>query len=81
MQRGRSLLPAGVVDVVGKFEIGDLVTCLDPKGREIARGLSAYASTEIDRIKGLSTRQIAQVLGYSNGDELIHRDDLVVLEE
>ncbi len=81
VQGGRSLLPAGVTKVLGKFAIGDSVACQDPRGREIARGLSAYASADVERIKGLSTRQIAQVLGYSNGDELIHRDDLVVLEE
>ena len=53
---------------------------MGPDGRELARGLTAYASDEIDRIKGLATRKIDAVLGYSNGDEVIHRDDLVVLD-
>jgi glutamate 5-kinase len=79
-QRGRSLLPAGIVDVRGEFGIGDPVRCVDGGGREVARGLAAYGAAEVARIKGLSTRRIAQVLGYSNGDEVIHRDDLVVLD-
>ena len=80
-ERGRSLLPAGVVTVEGGFGIGDLVSCRDPADREIARGLSAYASEEVDRIKGLGTREIGRVLGYSNGDEVIHRDDLVLVAD
>ncbi len=78
-RRGRSLLPAGVVEVRGKFGIGEPVSCLGPDGSVLARGLVAYASEDIDRIKGLSTREIAETLGYSNGDEIIHRDDLVLL--
>lgn len=76
---GRSLLPAGVAHVTGEFGIGDPVRCVDAGGREVARGLAAYGAGEVERIKGLPTRRIAQVLGYSNGDEVIHRDDLVVL--
>jgi glutamate 5-kinase len=79
-ERGRSLLPAGITHVDGDFGIGDPVTCVDLTGREIARGLSAYGAAEVVRIKGLPTGRIAQVLGYSNGDEVIHRDDLVVLD-
>ena len=80
-ERGKSLLPVGVVEVRGKFGIGDPVACVDGNGHEIARGLVSYASDAIDRIAGRSTQQIDQVLGYSNGDEVIHRDDLVLLEE
>ena len=78
-ERGRSLLPAGITGVEGEFGIGDAVRCVDPAGREVARGLVAYSAQEVARIRGLSTRQIAQVLGYSNGGEVIHRDDLVVV--
>jgi glutamate 5-kinase len=78
--RGRSLLPAGVVAVEGRFGIGDPIACVDPQGHEFARGLAAYGAAEIERIKGCSTREIGRVLGYSNGDEVIHRDDLVLLE-
>jgi glutamate 5-kinase len=80
VRRGRSLLPAGVVEVRGRFRIGDAVSCLGPDGDELARGLTAYSSDEIEKIKGLATSRIDAVLGYSNGDEVIHRDDLVVLD-
>ncbi|MCL4685057.1 glutamate 5-kinase [Myxococcota bacterium] len=81
LERGRSLLPAGIRAVVGRFGVGDPVRCTDPDGREIARGLVAYSAQDVTRICGLSTRQIESVLGYSNGGEVIHRDDLVVLDE
>jgi glutamate 5-kinase len=77
---GKSLLAAGIVEVRGKFGIGDPVACLDPSGRELARGLVAYGSEEIRRIARRPAREIAEVLGYSNGDEVIHRDDLVLVE-
>ena len=76
---GRSLLPAGVKHVSGTFGIGDPVACVDAGGREIARGLVAYSAAEIDQIRGAKAREISAVLGYSNGDEVIHRDDLVWL--
>jgi glutamate 5-kinase len=80
VERGRSLLPAGVVDVQGSFQIGDTVSCVDRSGRELARGLSAYPADAVKAIKGIATREIERVLGYSNGDEVIHRDDLVLLD-
>jgi glutamate 5-kinase len=80
VERGKSLLPAGIRAVRGKFGLGDPVACVDAAGREIARGLVAYGSEEIRRIARRPAREIAQVLGYSNGDEVIHRDDLVLLE-
>ena len=78
---GKSLLPAGIVEVRGKFRVGDPVACVDSNGRAVARGLAAYASDAVERIARRSTREIAQMLGYSNGDEVIHRDDLVLLED
>jgi glutamate 5-kinase len=78
-ERGRSLLPAGIVSVEGRFGIGDPVACVDDRGVEFARGLAAYAAEDVRRVKGLATSQIGRVLGYSNGDEVIHRDDLVLL--
>lgn len=83
VERGRSLLPAGIVDVRGDFRIGDPVACVSREGgveRELARGLVAYSAQEVARIRGLPTREIVPVLGYSNGDEVIHRDDLALLE-
>jgi glutamate 5-kinase len=79
--QGRSLLPAGVTEVRGDFGIGDVVRCVDARGNEVARGVAAYSAQEVARIKRLSTRQIASVLGYSNGNEVIHRDDLVLVGE
>ena len=79
LERGRSLLPAGIVSVRGRFGVGDPVSCVDLRGRELARGLVSYSAEEVDRIKGRPTREIASLLGFSNGDEVIHRDDLAVV--
>ena len=78
---GRSLLPAGILRVEGDFKIGDSVSCVNARDEEVARGLAAYPAEEIRRLTGRSTREIKRVLGYSNGDEIIHRDDLVLLAE
>ncbi|HKJ74396.1 MAG TPA: glutamate 5-kinase [Alphaproteobacteria bacterium] len=77
--RGKSLLPAGVTKVEGDFERGDAVRVLDASGREIARGLSAYSSEAARRIIGHKSRDIEAILGYRGREELIHRDDLVLL--
>lgn len=77
-QQGRSLLAVGVTDVKGKFSRGDLVSCLDSEGLEIARGLVNYSAAETARIKGKSTEAIAGILGYLEGKELIHRDNMVL---
>jgi len=77
-RRGRSLLAVGVTAVEGIFTRGDLVSCVDSNGIEVARGLVGYNSDEADRIKGHSAESIAGILGYREGDELIHRDNLVV---
>ncbi len=79
VQRGKSLLPSGVVKVRGAFDRGDSVSCMGPRGKEFARGLVNYSISELERIKGLKTEQIEKVLGYKYSDEVIHRDDLVVL--
>jgi len=78
--QGRSLLAAGITGVEGSFRVGDPVACLDPSGQTLARGLAAYGASEVARIKGLAATEIDRVLGYSNGAEVIHRDDLVVLD-
>jgi glutamate 5-kinase len=79
VQKGKSLLPSGVIKVRGAFDRGDLVTCLGPRGKEFARGLVNYSATELEKIKGLRSNQIETTLGYKYSDEVIHRDDLVVL--
>jgi glutamate 5-kinase len=76
---GRSLLPAGVKGVDGQFERGDAVSVLAADGRELARGLVAYSSDEARLIAGRQSAGIAEVLGYSGRDEIIHRDDLVLV--
>jgi glutamate 5-kinase len=74
----RSLLPAGVTGVEGSFEPGDLVRIVGPDGRVLANGLTRYASRDVDRIRGKSSGLIPELLGYSFGDEVIHRDYMVV---
>jgi glutamate 5-kinase len=76
---GRSLLPSGVARVEGGFGVGDCVRCVGPTGHEFARGLVNYTSSEVEKIKGVHTREIEQLLGYKGSDEIIHRDDLTLL--
>ena len=75
---GKSLLPVGVLSIKGRFHKGDLVTCVDEKGLEIARGLVNYNSEESTKILGKSSEMIADELGYCDAEELIHRDNLVL---
>ena len=78
-ESGRSLLPSGVRAIEGSFGVGDCVRCIGPDGREFARGLVNYTAAELDKIKGVHTREVERLLGYKASDEVIHRDDLVVL--
>jgi len=78
-QKGKSLLPSGVISVEGKFSVGDAVVLVDAQGQEFARGLSNYGSTEINKIKGLKSSAIIDKLGYKYSDEIIHRDDMAVI--
>lgn len=79
VKKGKSLLPSGLKEVRGVFGVGDCVRCLDLVGEEFARGLVNYSAQELIQIKGLHTSKIEKVLGYKAYDEVIHRDDLVVL--
>ncbi len=79
LESGRSLLPVGVRSVSGDFQRGDMVSCRDSGGREIARGLANYSVEEARRIMGLPSDQIEQQLGYRGDAELIHRDNLVLV--
>jgi glutamate 5-kinase len=76
---GKSLLPIGVVACSGTFERGEVVACCDPGGREIARGLVNYSAAETQRIMRKPSSEIAQLLGYIDEPELIHRNNLVLL--
>lgn len=80
VEQGRSLLPSGLREVRGAFGVGACVQCFDLGGREIARGLTSYGAAELEKIAGRHSRDIESLLGYSRGDEVIHRNDLVRLE-
>jgi glutamate 5-kinase len=76
---GKSLLPSGIMSVTGHFNVGDIINCLSPKGEKIARGLTNYSSGDIEKIKGIKTGKIDSILGFKYSDEVIHRDNLVLL--
>ena len=78
-ESGRSLLAVGVRDIRGNFTRGDMVSCRDSQGREVARGLVNYSAEETRRIMGSPSRDIESILGYQLDEELIHRDNLVLL--
>jgi glutamate 5-kinase len=74
-----SLLPGGILDVAGEFHRGDLIEIVDADDRPVARGLCQYGAAEVRRLIGRHSRDIATVLGYSYGAEIVHRDDLATL--
>ena len=78
-EQGKSLLPIGVQEVNGVFERGDVVACIDTQGRELARGLINYSSSETRLIARRASADIAQILGFMEEPELIHRDNLVLV--
>ena len=79
LANGKSLLPGGVVGVEGAFGRGDAVSVTGADGREAARGLCAYSADDARLIAGHKSREIERLLGYRGREEIIHRDDLVVL--
>ncbi len=81
LARHRSLLPSGVVAVRGSFHQGDAVDLSGPEGPVFARGLVTYSSSELDSIRGRRASEILGILGYHLGDEVVHKDDLVILPE
>jgi glutamate 5-kinase len=76
---GKSLLPAGVTRAVGRFDRGDTVSIVGPGGVEVARGICAYSDADAARIMGRKSAEIEQLLGFRGRDEIVHRDDLVLL--
>ncbi len=78
LKEGKSLLPAGIRQIDGRFERGDAVVVKDRDGREIARGLAAYNASDAELIAGKRTVEIEAILGYRGRDEMIHRDDLIL---
>lgn len=79
VDKRKSLLASGIRSVSGNFAAGDAVSIVDEAGRELARGLAGYAANEIERIRGKRSADIELLLGYKNLDEVVHRDDLVIL--
>jgi glutamate 5-kinase len=80
-KKGRSLLASGIRDVRGEFASGDCVSLLDNDGVEFGRGLVNYPAADVLKVKGRRSGEIARVLGYKLADEIIHRDNFVLLEE
>jgi glutamate 5-kinase len=78
LHNGKSLLPTGIVEVMGNFDKGESVAVLAPSGAEIARGIVSYSADDIRHIRGRASKDIEGILGYTSGDEVIHRDDMVV---
>src|ERR1700734_2167598 len=76
---GKSLLPAGVTRAVGRFDRGDTVSIIGPDGSEVARGICAYSDGDAARIIGRRSADIETVLGFRGRDEIVHRDDLVLI--
>jgi glutamate 5-kinase len=79
VRKGKSLLPSGVVAVFGRFALGNSVAIVNEKEKSLAVGLVNYESTDLERIKGLKTTEIEKVLGYKHYDEVVHKDNLVLL--
>lgn len=78
LRQGKSLLPAGIVEVRGEFDVGNVVSVVDLAGRELARGIVNYPSEDLVKLRGRQTAEIDAILGYRYQDEVIHRDNLVV---
>ena len=77
INNGKSLLPAGVKKINGRFEKGDHILVKDQNNVECARGLTSFSSIEVEKIKGSHSSEIKNILGYSSREEIIHKDDLV----
>jgi glutamate 5-kinase len=81
LRDGKSLLPAGVIASRGRFDRGDTVSVLGDNGVEVARGIIAYSDVDSARIMGRKSSEIEGILGFRGRDEIIHRDDLVILAQ
>jgi glutamate 5-kinase len=79
LKKGKSLLPTGVVGVEGSFAVGNVVSIVDPSAQEIARGISNYDAQALKMIKGHNSREIKEILGYHDYDEVVHRDNLTLI--
>ena len=75
----RSLLPAGITGVTGSFERGDIISILDDARSQLACGISNYGSEDLSAIKGENSQKISEILGHHYGDEVVHRNNMVIL--
>ena len=73
------MLPAGIIKVEGSFEKGANILVVDENEKSLARGLSSFTSSEINKIKGKQSKEIEKILGYLSKSEIIHKDDMVML--
>jgi len=78
-KQNRSLLAAGIREIGGKFQRGDIVNIYDSQGTRLGCGITNYGSEDIEAIKGMHSRKIASLLGYDSGAEVVHRNNLVIL--
>ncbi|KPK40289.1 MAG: gamma-glutamyl kinase [Omnitrophica WOR_2 bacterium SM23_29] len=78
-EKEKSLLSSGIIGVEGKFEASDIISIKDERGREFARGLVNYSSEEVKKIEGANSKEIEKILGYKYYDEVVHRDNLVII--
>lgn len=81
LEKGKSLLPSGIIDVEGDFDLGDPVSCVGRDGTVLAKGIVNFNSAEINKIKGVKSAQINQILGHKDYDEVIHRDNLAITKQ
>jgi glutamate 5-kinase len=81
MNKGKSLLPSGIREVKGRFSLGDSVLVVNERGNRIAVGMVNYHSGEVKKIKGIKTDEIESRLGFKHDDEVIHRDNLVLISQ
>lgn len=81
VEKGKSLLPSGILEVQGRFGIGDSVQLINQSGREIAVGMTNYDASDVKRIAGKRSSEIESILGFKHDDEVIHRDNLVLAEQ
>jgi glutamate 5-kinase len=79
IMRGKSLLPSGIKAVEGRFGVGEAVSCQDESGKKIAKGIINYSSEDLSKIKGIKSSEIESILGYKYDDEVIHRDNMVIV--
>jgi glutamate 5-kinase len=78
-RQNKSLLPAGIVEVAGSFNRGDVVDICDNGGQQVGSGIANYSSADLQRIRGEQSGAIADILGYEYGDEAVHRDNLALV--